>query len=696
MYEYLFKERKGYSTLVYSLIACGILGGLSFSVSRMHQVYTNYSKSILETSQAQIIAMNIASEMRKFTYDEVENVPLISIDGTDLYKEITVSDCERDASNDFGVEGKNVCIKIYKGNTQEKQLKVQLNIFIINPASMSDSVGLITNNSSNDSNFKVLSAEAFIKLVDSKVVNNIDSNSLEEALSASATRIFTSNCLKDYVTVEEAVKFNSKFSVGSMAQGVFVNSDGLIEAGKVIFRGQDNISDNALIISPNLGSNGNVYFDTITKKELFNQFLTSKDRDYECSVGNPDYVTINVVIQDCRTGNLVQLTNNQSINISSGSIVRSVSYVALDGVTIKSYTGPGVGHLVFSKCAWSAEPEVSYKYLIIPESKHYVYQLKLKKGLIGVLPDYNSSAISSGQKILVPYGTSFDITYTPNTGYYLNKLRDNGVVTVTDLTLTAPDANVIYTSLNVPKSNNYSYILTLNNSDFTLPSYVSVSTKNEQIINVPYNTVYDIKYFPDVGYELDRQSDNGKVLSKSVSITAPIATKKVFTVTIKQSANQTIKVVADGKTYTSSFMVPYGTSWTASVSPNTGYNAGSLNSTSGVITSDITVSASEASVKYYVVTLQPYSIQQGICFRYGSKVAYANGRGATTVSVPYGTSWTATACKNSSGYNWDNYGQISPTSGVITGNVTIKGISSPYDYSSGGGGSYGCGGEGAQ
>lgn len=72
-------------------------------------------------------------------------------------------------------------------------------------------------------------------------------------------------------------------------------------------------------------------------------------------------------------------------------------------------------------------------------------------------------------------------------------------------------------------------------------------------------------------------------------------------VTITQSANQTIHVYTPqkngGTDHTSSFTIPKGTTYEAEVIPSNGYTAGTLNvSTEGVINSDMTFSASGASV----------------------------------------------------------------------------------------------------
>lgn len=78
-----------------------------------------------------------------------------------------------------------------------------------------------------------------------------------------------------------------------------------------------------------------------------------------------------------------------------------------------------------------------------------------------------------------------------------------------------------------------------------------------------------------------------------------------FTITINQSDHQTIKVVCNGQTYTSTFKALAGSQFTVVVEPEVGYTAGKPNYSSGYVTSDITIFASYASLEVYYITLIP-------------------------------------------------------------------------------------------
>lgn len=110
------------------------------------------------------------------------------------------------------------------------------------------------------------------------------------------------------------------------------------------------------------------------------------------------------------------------------------------------------------------------------------------------------------------------------------------------------------------------------------------------------------------------------------------------TVTIVQSANQTITVICNGNSYTSTFTAEAGSTYTASISASIGYNAGTLSSTSGTLTDNITISATAATLKTYIYTInQPIGgtitvIVDGIA--YTSTFIVQHGKTASNFCTP--------------------------------------------------------------
>ncbi len=123
--------------------------------------------------------------------------------------------------------------------------------------------------------------------------------------------------------------------------------------------------------------------------------------------------------------------------------------------------------------------------------------------------------------------------------------------------------------------------------------------------------------------------------------------KVTVKVTIVQSANQTITVICNGNSYTSTFTAEAGSTYTASISARTGYNAGKLSSTSGTLTNNITISATAATLKTYT-----YKINQPT----GGKITVTVDRVAhtSTFTVQHGKT-ASNLCTPNSGYTFKTF-----------------------------------------
>ena len=138
------------------------------------------------------------------------------------------------------------------------------------------------------------------------------------------------------------------------------------------------------------------------------------------------------------------------------------------------------------------------------------------------------------------------------------------------------------------------------------------------------------------------------------------------TVNIVQTEHQTITVTCNG-THTSTFQELIGNSYSVTVTPETGYTAGTPSSSSGYITGpSMTITASPASKKTYLVTI-PSTTNQTI-----RVTVTPSGGGTPTVytssfTANYGDTYTATVVADE-GYV---AGTITPASGTITSTLTF-------------------------
>lgn len=116
-----------------------------------------------------------------------------------------------------------------------------------------------------------------------------------------------------------------------------------------------------------------------------------------------------------------------------------------------------------------------------------------------------------------------------------------------------------------------------------------------------YDSVYSVKFKNNNNPDgLLLNAIRGKV-TRDITIYATedsstIAERnKKFNINIVQTPNQTIGVSCNGQIKTKSFTAKEFTYYAADISPNPGYNPGKLNITSGILTNDITITATAAT-----------------------------------------------------------------------------------------------------
>ena len=196
------------------------------------------------------------------------------------------------------------------------------------------------------------------------------------------------------------------------------------------------------------------------------------------------------------------------------------------------------------------------------------------------------AATSSATSYTVNYGTTYSVAYTANSAtaaytYTASSAVSGTVTNTTSIPAKTASASLRYYTLTVPATANQSYTLRLaTNSSYggTLPSYTSSATKSAQSLSVPYGTTYNISYTADSGYN-PGAAKSGTV-NGATTVTHNSATVATATVTIIQSANQTIHVYtpqkSGGTDHTSTFTCPIGTTYEAEVVAASGYLPGDL------------------------------------------------------------------------------------------------------------------------
>lgn len=185
----------------------------------------------------------------------------------------------------------------------------------------------------------------------------------------------------------------------------------------------------------------------------------------------------------------------------------------------------------------------------------------------------------------VNYGTTYSVDYRANIAtaaytYTASSSVSGTVTNTTSIPAKTASASLRYYTLTVPATSHQSYNLSLaTNSSYggSLPAYTSTS-RSAQNLSVPYGTTYSISYTADSGYN-PGASKSGTV-NGATTVSHNAATVATATVTIIQSANQTIHVYtpqkSGGTDHTSTFTCPIGTTYEAEVVAASGYLPGDL------------------------------------------------------------------------------------------------------------------------
>ena len=155
-------------------------------------------------------------------------------------------------------------------------------------------------------------------------------------------------------------------------------------------------------------------------------------------------------------------------------------------------------------------------------------------------------------------------------------------------------AGIRYFTINIPSKANQTITVTYVSSIDGRTSTTSSS------VSVPYGTTYTVKVAANEGYIAGTANPSSGTVVSDVNINVTDATVANATVTIVQSANQTIHVYTPkkgGTDHTETFICPIGTTYEVEViAVNSDYKAGTPNTNGGTISRDETINANPATL----------------------------------------------------------------------------------------------------
>ena len=303
-------------------------------------------------------------------------------------------------------------------------------------------------------------------------------------------------------------------------------------------------------------------------------------------------------------------------------------------------------NLNFSVAAWKLRPDIS--------------------------PHNGSTTISGFASLYGASDKEFTVSFAPSTGYVFDKFvfKYKGDILTNPVTGTLGEyvplgwTGITSSPTKDPESIYYlkadaygklaTYTVTITQTaNQTIKVTTNDGVEHTSTFTANYGTTYTVTVTPATGYNAGTPSVSSGTITGNLTITATAATIKTFQVTITQTANQTIKVKAGSVEHTSTFTANYGTTYTVTVTPATGYNAGTPSVSSGTITGNLTITATAATIKVLkVIITKP---------EHGNIYATYEGKNYWgELNVNYGSTVTFT-CTPDSGYtlkNWTKNGSV--------------------------------------
>ena len=318
-------------------------------------------------------------------------------------------------------------------------------------------------------------------------------------------------------------------------------------------------------------------------------------------------------------------------------------------------------NLNFSVAAWKLRPDIS--------------------------PHNGSTTISGFASLYGASDKEFTVSFAPSTGYVFDKFvfEYKGDILTNPVTGTLGEyvplgwTGITSSPTKDPESIYYlkadaygklaTYTVTITQTaNQTIKVTTNDGVEHTSTFTANYGTTYTVTVTPATGYNAGTPSVSSGTITGNLTITATAATIKTFQVTITQTANQTIKVKAGSVEYTSTFTANYGTTYTVTVTPATGYNAGTPSVSRGTITGNLTITATAATIKTFTLSIGATTNQTYVATIGG--VAKTATSSATNYTVDYGTAYSIVYTANAATAAY-TYTASAAVSGTVTADVSV-------------------------
>ena len=302
--------------------------------------------------------------------------------------------------------------------------------------------------------------------------------------------------------------------------------------------------------------------------------------------------------------------------------------------------------------------------------------------------EINGISVSDDTEYYVALGTSVTIKAIADENHRVTSFTVNGhsientyTTTINGIHAFAMSTSIDAINISITQPTGATISVRYDGNDYT--SSFSMTRNKPIVITITPTEKYNVNALYWNGVSIS--SGSTQTPTKDSSITADVSIKRISVELPTSVSNGSISAIANGTTYTNSFVVDYGTKVTINATANTGYHLSSLKNgstaiTSGTIitaTSTISISCSFVINIYTVNITQPAS--NGTI-----TVTSAGEHHTSNFTVTHGTTITIVATPNT-GYdfksllvNGNNF--TSGDSMVVTSDVTIIGSTNTNSY----------------
>lgn len=250
----------------------------------------------------------------------------------------------------------------------------------------------------------------------------------------------------------------------------------------------------------------------------------------------------------------------------------------------------------------------------------------------------------------VDYGALVTADIEADEGYIAGTLNHTKGYVTTDITIEATPVQLKQYTLTIEEADHQRLVVMASNgTQYLAGSYT-----------IDYGTSFTVLVIAEEGYIAGTPNMTSGTIVQDTVISVSVATVLRYTIHIVQTNNQTIIVTANNQNYISDISLPYNTEYTVSLQPDQGFEAGQLSTTGGILTKDITITATEPTRNLFWIRITEYTHQH-------ITVTVDGDTYTDDVQLPYGTVWSATITADS-GYT---VGTLNLTGGTLTSDITL-------------------------